>query len=178
MTKNKLLPCTLAVLVTVGILQAGSVAGVAWEEPSSWKPQPRRPMRAATYAVPAAPGDSESGECAVYFFGTGQGGSVEANIRRWLGQFRTAEGNPVESAEREDRTINGLEVTTLDVSGTFMFKPAPFAPKTIPKPGYRMLAAIVQAPEGPVFFKLTAPEKTAAAAEEDFQQMLESLEKQ
>ncbi len=51
------------------------------------------------------------------------------------------------------------------------------SPRAIPKPGYRMLAAIAQGTEGPVFFKLTAPEKTANAAEADFEKMLESLRK-
>jgi hypothetical protein len=41
-----------------------------------------------------------------------------------------------------------------------------------------MLAAIVQGKDAPVFFKLTAPKKTADAAEADFWKMIESLKKQ
>jgi hypothetical protein len=51
------------------------------------------------------------------------------------------------------------------------------APKATPKPGYRMLAAIAQGQDAPVFFKLTAPKKTADAAEPDYQKMLTSLKK-
>ena len=44
-------------------------------------------MRAATYDIPAAPGDKDNAECAVYFFGEGQGGSIDAKLERWKNQF-------------------------------------------------------------------------------------------
>ncbi len=176
-----------AVLAAAGMLwiqqsgsraQAEAAGGLQWNAPSDWTSQGSTRMRAATYVVPAAAGDSEDGECAVYFFGPGQGGSVQANIRRWLGQFRTPEGGPVdESARITKKSVGDIAVTWLEVSGTYLFKPAPFAPKVTPKPGYRMLAAIAQGPVGPVFFKLTAPEKTAGKAEAAFEEMLNSLSK-
>ena len=66
---------------------AATVAGISWSIPSGWSEQPPRQMRVATYAVPAASGDAEGGECAVFYFGNDQGGSVEANIDRWVAQF-------------------------------------------------------------------------------------------
>ena len=42
-------------------------------------------------------------------------------------------------------------------------------------PGYRMLAAIVQGPDAPIFFKLTAPSNTADAAEPAFLAVIDSL---
>ena len=59
-----------------------------------WRAQPERPMRAATYTVAAAPGDREPGECAVFFFGRGQGGSVQDNIDRWRSQIQGPDGKP------------------------------------------------------------------------------------
>ncbi len=64
-----------------------SVAGVIWRIPSNWSVQEPRPMRVATYMVPAVSGDSEGGECGIFYFGNDQGGSVEANIERWKSQF-------------------------------------------------------------------------------------------
>ena len=169
--------CLLAAMA-VGPAQAESAGGLSWTAPSAWKSQGARPMRAATYVVPASSGDKEPGECAVYYFGAGQGGGVQANVRRWLGQFQTPDGGPADkTAQIEDKTISGIEVTMVDVRGTYLFKPAPMSPRAIPKPGYRMLAAIAKGAEGPVFFKLTAPENTADAAEADFEKMLESLRK-
>jgi hypothetical protein len=47
-----------------------------------------------------------------------------------------------------------------------------------PKPGYRLIGAIVEAPEGMVFFKLTGPAKTVQAAKPAFDKMLQSISKQ
>ncbi|MEZ5361088.1 MAG: hypothetical protein R2748_01800 [Bryobacterales bacterium] len=136
-------------------------------------------MRAASYKIPAAAGDSEGGECIVYYFGPGQGGSVEANVERWIGQFQAPDGGPADKlAKRSQKTINGIPVAFLDLTGTYLFKPFPMAPQATKKPGYRMLAAIAQGKDAPVFFKLTAPAKTAAAAESAFQAMVASLAKQ
>lgn len=175
----------LALLVFLGpalspssLTWAQRAGGVSWTAPTTWKTQPQKPMRAATYTVPAAAGDSEDGECAVYYFGPGGAGSIEANVKRWIGQFRSPEGGPADSlAQRARADINGIAVTTLNVTGTYLFKPFPMAQRAIPKLRHRMFAAIVSAPEGAVFFKLTAPEKTATAAEADFRHMLQSLKK-
>ena len=51
------------------------------------------------------------------------------------------------------------------------------ARETTPKPSFRMLAAVVEGGEGPVFFKLTAPKKTTTAAEAAFRRMLDSVSK-
>jgi hypothetical protein len=135
-------------------------------------------MRAATYTLPAASGDSEDGECAIYYFGEGQGGGVDANVKRWVGQFQAPGGGPADAlAKTSKKTINGIAVTIVDLTGTYMFRAAPMAPQATPKPGYRMLAAIAEGSQAPVFFKLTAPKKTADTVEADFLKMLESLKK-
>ena len=66
---------------------ANAVAGIRWSIPSGWGEHPPRQMRVATYMVPAASGDAEGGECAVFHFGNDKGGSVDANIGRWVAQF-------------------------------------------------------------------------------------------
>lgn len=64
-----------------------AVAGIRWTVPGNWGEHPPRQMRVATYMVPAASGDAEGGECAVFYFGNDQGGSIDANIERWVAQF-------------------------------------------------------------------------------------------
>ncbi len=135
-------------------------------------------MRAASYQIPPAAGDAEGGECIVYYFGPGQGGGVEANVQRWIGQFEAPGGGPADKlAKRTSTTVGGIPVALLDLSGTYLFKPAPMAPQATRKPGYRMLAAIAEGKDAPVFFKLTAPAKTAAEAEAAFKAMINSLSK-
>ena len=167
----------LALLLIVPIALFGAEAGgVQFDDPSGWMSVPK-PMRAANYTIPAAAGDQQGGELAVFYFGPGQGGGVEANVRRWLGQFVKADGSPMTAgdAERQEQQVGGMAVTLLDVAGTYLFKPFPMAPQATRMPGYRMLAAIVQGPHAPVFFKLTAPAKTAAAAEGEFRKIIASL---
>ena len=153
------------------MLCAESVAGLKWTAPSGWKNLGSRPMRAATYNIPPAAGDRDGAECAVYFFGAGQGGSVEANLDRWKGQFR----QPANAQVRK-RTIHGLPVTTLDVSGEYSGMGGPMATEKTVKSGYRLLGAIVEGPGGNVFIKLTGPARTIAAARQGFEQMLSSFD--
>jgi hypothetical protein len=128
-------------------------------------------MRAATYVAPAAARDKEPGECAVFYFGAGQGGGVDANIQRWLGQF---EDGPATPARPKQQTIGGLRVTTVEHSGTYLAG-APMAQAKTRKPGYRLIGAIVEAPQGSVFFKFTGPVKTVEAGRAAFDKMLQSL---
>lgn len=43
------------------------------------------------------------------------------------------------------------------------------------RPGYRLLGATVEAPQGRVFFKFTGPTKTVAANQAKFDAMLNSI---
>lgn len=156
------------------LLLAESASGVKWKAPAAWKSQGERPMRAATYSVPAAAGDKEAGELAVFYFGPGQGGGVQANLDRWQGQFPQKTGAP----KTGKSTAAGLAVTSIDVSGTYASSASPMSPEKVDKPGFRMLGAIVEAPQGAVFFKFTGPAKTVAANEAAFQGMIKAIVKE
>jgi len=121
-------------------------------------------MRAATYTV-------DDAECVVYFFGQGQGGGVQANIDRWKGQFGGAE------AKTGKRTIHGLPVTTVDISGSYSGMGGPMAPSGPAKPGYRMLGAIVENAAGNIYIKFAGPTKTIVANQAKFDQLLNSIHK-
>ena len=169
------------VFVAAGVLSLAafgeSAGGVQWATPAGWKSAGERPMRAATYAVPATAGDSEAGECAVFYFGPGQGGSVQANVDRWIAQFDQPDGKSSKAlAKTQKRTLGGFAVTTIDLSGTYTGAGGPMGPK-VTKPGYRLLGGIVEAPQGPVFFKFTGPAKTVAANAAVFEKLLASVKK-
>ncbi len=149
-----------------------AVAGVRWTIPSSWTAGPARQMRVATYMIPAAPGDQEGAECGVFFFGSGQGGDVQMNIDRWVQQFENPKG-----PEQSTKEVNGLKVVTVQIAGTYLAPAGPMMQATGKHENYRLLGAIVSAPEGSVFFKLTGPAKTVAAAEKDFNSLVQSLMK-
>lgn len=149
-----------------------AVARIHWTVPEGWSAQPKQQMRAATYAVPAPKEGIESGDCGVFFFGSGQGGTVQDNLNRWVSQFEN--GGSHEFASKE---INGLKVSTVQVLGTYLSPSGPMMESKGKKPDYRLLGAIVEAPEGLVFFKFTGPAQTIDAAEPNFNQMINSMTK-
>jgi len=157
----------------IGVL-AESAAGVRWTAPSGWTSEGARPMRAATYRIAPAAGDSVAAECGVYFFGQGQGGSVDANIERWKEQFQGPDGK-VSPAKVSARKIGALSVTTIETSGAYSGMGGPMAQSHGGVPGYRLLGAIVQGPGGNVFVKFTGPAKTIAANQQKFEQLLASF---
>ena len=150
-----------------------AAAGLAWTLPAGWTVEAPRSMRVATYAIPAAPGDAEGAECAVFYFGAGQGGGVDANLQRWIGQFKPATG-----AKRSAKKVNGVPVSLADVSGTYTAHGGSMSQAQGDKPDWRLLGAIAETPQGAVFFKLAGPAKTVAAASKDFDALVGSLKKE
>jgi len=142
--------------------------------PAEWTEQtPSSSMRKAQYALPKVAGDGENGELAVFYFGPGQGGSVEANIERWIGQISQPDGSSSkDKAKTSKKEIGGMPVTLVDVGGTYSAGMMSNAP---PRQGYRMLAAVAETTEGPWFFKLTGPEKTIAKWSTSFDQFISSF---
>jgi hypothetical protein len=140
--------------------------------PDGWvSERPSSGMRVSQYQLPAAEGDPEAASLVVYYFGPGQGGSVDANLERWIGQIQT----PKDKAKTETTSVNGMKVTLLDVTGTYAAGdmgggggPA--------KPNFRMRAGVIETPKGAYFIKLVGPEKTVAKWDQAFQEFVKSAE--
>jgi hypothetical protein len=133
-------------------------------------------MRLAQYEVPPAAGDTIPGEVAVFHF-AGAGGSVEDNIKRWIGQFVTADGRPIEpSAVRRDAfEVGRYRVHFVELSGYLTIDPRQGGSGRRSETEYRLLGAIVETPEGNWFFKGTGPSATMEAAREEMLSMLRSI---
>jgi hypothetical protein len=144
--------------------------------PAEWIAEtPASSMRKAQYRLPRVQGDPEDAELAVFFFG-GSGGPVQANIDRWIGQFRKADGSPAnDAAKTTRRESHGIALTLVDVSGTFLAASGPMLAEKQTKPGFRMIAAVAEAPAGPWFFKLTGPAPTVGKWEPEFQKFLTTI---
>jgi len=166
-----------ALVFALGGLQAAPPAtGLVFTAPPAWTSRPpASTMRVAEFVVPHAAGDAEDAEAIVYFFG-GTGGSVDANIDRWIGQMQQPDGSASkEKARRERLTINGLTVTTVDVAGTYVAEVRPGATERHNKPDFRLRAAVIETPRGPYYVKMTGPAKTMAAADADFKKFLSTM---
>ncbi|HEX4621213.1 MAG TPA: hypothetical protein VH208_06570 [Myxococcaceae bacterium] len=61
------------------------------------------------------------------------------------------------------------------MAGTYTGAGGPMAQMPVKKPGFKLLGAIVDGPQGPVFFKLTGLVKTVDGARADFDKMLKSI---
>jgi hypothetical protein len=166
--------CAAAALVALVVsVQAPASGRLDFKASEGWQPRPSASsMRVAEFVLPRAPGDTDDGELIVYYFG-GSGGSVDANIQRWIGQMKrpAGQGEP----KRLGRVVNGLKVTEVDVSGTYTAEMRPGSAERHNKANYRMRAAVVETPRGPYFVKLVGPEKTVARWGKAFAAFLESL---
>jgi hypothetical protein len=106
---------------------------------------------------------------AVFHFGAGAGGGVQANLDRWVGQV---EGDA--EPERGSFESGPYRISWVTVPGTYDPGTMGMGPSE-PQPGWRLLAAVVEGAGGPWFFKLTGPDATVAAAREDFFALLRSV---
>lgn len=150
------------------------VAGVQWQVPAGWERQGQRTMRVATYTIPAVAGDTNDAECAVFYFGAGQGGDVDANINRWISQVEQPDGSPTQSvAKRSELETDCCKVSLVEIPGTYRAGGMGMAPQ-VNHPGWIVLGAVVVAPEGNVFFKVYGPKATVNALHDDFLQMLKT----
>jgi len=153
--------------------------GLKFTAPAGWISEtPTLSMRQAQYRLPRVEGDTEDAEMVVYYF-RGGGGGVQANVDRWVGQFSKPDGSPASDiAKITKKTIRGVPVTIVDVSGNYSGAMGPMGGSSESKTSYRMLAAVAEAGNGPWFFKLTGPAKTAAKWEPSFESFVDSIQQQ
>jgi hypothetical protein len=153
------------------------MGGISFTAPSGWTAEPARPMRVATYQIPHAKADADDAELAVFYFGEGQGGSIDANVQRWAGQF---DGN--QTAATKKQKVNGVDVVRVELAGTYAASMGPNGPmgpgaQKTAHPGYKLIGAIVDAGHGPVFWKLTGPAATVESARASFDKLVRSIKK-
>jgi hypothetical protein len=176
----------LATLVLGALMAANGVADDAADHtlkfadnklqlkiPAKWqKRAPQNKVIEFEYAVPKSEDDENDGRVTL----SGAGGSIEANLDRWKGQFETPDGGPAKAKVTQQK-IAGCDVHLLDISGTFKDKP-PFSGTEVKRAGYRMFAAIiVSKDQGNYFVKFYGPQRTVTENEKAFANMIDSLER-
>ena len=151
-------------------------AALTFITPQGWKSTtPGSSMRVAEFTLPRTAGDAEDAQLVIYYFG-GSGGSVDANINRWVAQMEQPDGRPsADVARKQTKTINGLVVSLVDVNGTYVAETAPGSSERHNKPNFRLRAGVVQTPNGPYFIKLTGPAKTVTAWDRAYDQFVSSM---
>ncbi|MCP4245534.1 MAG: hypothetical protein GY778_00655 [bacterium] len=138
-----------------------TTAGVRFAVPEGWVSQPpTSSMRVAQFQLPGAEADAGA-EMAVF---AGIGGSVQANIDRWVGQFRDP-ANPDEKPATETFEKGPLKVTVVRAGGAHTAAGMnPNEPHPAPTAGTALFGIIVEGgPGGNVFLKTVGPAGTVEA---------------
>jgi hypothetical protein len=111
-------------------------------------------------------GDTEGAELSVMR----AGGTTDANIERWVGQMQSAG-----EAKKVEKTVRGLKVTVVEISGTFTGGGMTGA-QAASHANWTLLGAIVETKDGsPYFFKMTGASATVRGARPAFDAMIDSL---
>ena len=157
---------------------AKSKSELHFKAPPEWiVEKPSSGMRVAEYRLPKVETDSDDGSLVLYFFGTDQGGSLQANLDRWISQIEQPDGSASKpKAKLETLTVNNLKISTIDLSGTYVAETAPGSGVRHNKPDYRLRAAIIETPKGAYYVKLFGPTNTLTRWDKSFNDYLQSFE--
>jgi hypothetical protein len=154
---------------------AMDTGGLRWQAPASWVEEPPASNMRLTQWRAGATQPAGPAECALLRFQGG--GSVEENLSRWAGQFRQPDGSDsLARAQTSRDTINGLRVTRMELTGTYMATMGPMGgPQGGEQPGYALDAAVIETPQGMYFLKCTGPEGTLQAERQRVDALLQSF---
>lgn len=158
----------IAAIAFVSQLHAAEleVAGLKFIVPTGWKAATEtRPMSAGSLVKESDP----KIEAIFYHFPGGQGGDVEANLKRWVSQFAT---EPAPKLERETLKAGDKEITLATITGTY--KGSMMRPEPVPLENHVTYAAIVPGPQGNVFIRLNATKTAAEPVKADFKTLAAS----
>ncbi|MDF1544756.1 MAG: membrane lipoprotein lipid attachment site-containing protein [bacterium] len=154
-----------------------SIAGITFTPPSQWTDYGASDMKAAYYSFGPLENEVDSATVAVFYFGEGKGGSVESNLERWINQTAMPDGrDPHTGAIQYELEVDGMKVHMLSIFGFYeVSMGGPMSRQKENKENYRLVGAIVEAPQGNVFFKLTGPDYTARIMIEGFMPMIKAI---
>ncbi|MCB9849832.1 MAG: hypothetical protein H6817_03930 [Phycisphaerales bacterium] len=130
-------------------------AGLSLTPPEGWKAYdasggPMAPV--AAFVLAKADGDSADGIARLTHFPGMKSIPLEMNLERWYRQVQQPDGsNTKDVAKMETIDAGGAKITVVDMSGNISG-----AEKQ------RMIAAVIEHPNGPHFLKVVGPEATMA----------------
>ncbi len=150
------------------------VSGLKSAVPVQWNKGTPGPLQLATFTLPKAEGDKDDTKVIVFYNGEQGMGTTEQNIKRYRGMFKAPAG---ENAKVEKTKFGELNVTTIDLTGTYLFKARPFDPnaQAQEKPNYCMIAVIADGKKGPFYVRFIGPTKSVEKNQKDFNAWLKNF---
>jgi len=153
-----------------GMINLGTVA---FKVPAKWRAQaPKSAMRRAQLS---APGSAGAAELIVYFFGPQGAGTSQENLDRWIGQFSNPDGSAVSDAKQTSSKVSGMDITRLEVAGQYAGGMSPTGQQQPGQSNQRLIAAIVNSPGGPYYFKFLGPDATVTENAPAFDGLISSI---
>jgi hypothetical protein len=146
--------------------------------PAKWKIEMvESPARGGQWHVPSLHGEGEGGEVVAFYFGPGVGGTARENVESWIGTMFNAEGNPA-AAEVKHHVTGGFAITQVVLFGTYnQVVSLPGLPPEI-KPNYGLLGAVIENPQGNIYWRFTGPEALITANLPLFNKVIDSVKPQ
>ena len=150
-------------IASLALLVQAPAPALKYEMPQGWTSKaPSSRMRVAEFTLPKVEGDAEDATLVITYFG-GQGGTVQANLDRWVTQMSQPDGRPTKDvAKTSTLKANDLSLTIMDIPGTFVAEVAPGSSEHHNKPGFLFKGAVIEGKGGPFFVRLVGPAKTVA----------------
>ena len=149
------------------------VGEFTFARPAAWEWVPTTSaMRKAELKVESKD-KKDKAEVIFFHFGESNGGGTQANVDRWLGQFK--EPREKLNSKVDTAKTNGRTVTFVQAEGTYL-SGMPGGPKT-PQPNSMLLGAILESDKGNVFVRMTGPIGLVKEAQAEFKKMIESAAK-
>jgi len=153
--------------------QRVELLGMTSELPADWVAEaPESRMRLLQFRVPAADDADEDPQLVVYYFGPGQGGSLDANVERWKSQFSNPDGTPVEPVITE--LSGSMPATLVELRGSYA-RSIGMGPGDEALPQRMLLAAIVETPKGNLYPQLHGPAELVARNRDAFVAFVEGI---
>lgn len=134
---------------------------IGFEHPADWaEEEPANFMRRAQFRIQDKEKEQAHAVLAIFHFRVAS--PINQNLKRWANQMGAGDAEP--------ETFEGkCPVTMVDLKGTYMGDS-----QTDPIGDARMLAAIVEAPDGQWYFKLVGPSGTVGDWRAEFVSLLKS----
>ena len=178
MVRSLFTTCVLALFLAANRGQEGraaelKVGSFTFKVSAPWIPKVEPRMMSAGGFTLTSKGGAAPVEADFYHFGSGGGGGIEPNLKRWQSQFTPGvDGKPV-VMEREEIGSRSQKALLVTIKGTFLSGPA-MSPNKVPMPNYVMLGAILSSSEGDVFLKVTGPEAATLAIKDQLKEIVKA----
>ena len=154
------------------------VGGMTFTPATQWQDFGPSKSRVAGYAYGPLKDEPDSATVLVTFTPGGGADDISRQQEQWFSQMALLDGrDPHTGAIQYDLQIDGMTVHMMSLFGIYIIPTAPGSYEKIEKKPYRLLAAIVEAPDGNVHLKLTGPDYTATIMIEAYMTMIKSIKK-